>query len=103
MEMKELNNIVELIQAIKDGDRSAFTELVRKYQNVAYASACALLKDFDLARDAVQESFLTVFYQLHKLERIEAFPGWPNKIVTYACYRIIRKRDNRNNLESKDT
>jgi RNA polymerase sigma factor (sigma-70 family) len=101
--MKELNNNVELIQAIRDGDSSAFTELVRRYQHVAYASACALLKDFDLAHDAVQESFLTAYYQLHRLKQPEAFPAWLNKIVMYACHRIIRKRSNHNSTEPQES
>lgn len=101
--MRELNDNVELIQAIRDGDSSSFTKLVRRYQHVAYASAYALLKDFDLAHDAVQESFLTAYYQLHRLERPEVFPAWLNKIVTYACYRILRKRDSRNSPEAQES
>ena len=85
------NDYVELINAIRSGDSNSFTVLVRKYQNVAFASACALLRDFDLAHDAVQESFLTVFYQLYRLERPESFPAWLNKIVRYKCYRIRRQ------------
>jgi len=92
MEKRKPNENARLVEATRDGDCSAFTRLVRKYQTIAYASACIMLKDFDLAHDAVQESFLTAYYQLHRLKRPEAFPAWLNKIVKFACHRILRQR-----------
>jgi len=97
------NDYVKLITAIRNGESGAFTKLVRRYQQVTYASACTLLKDFDLAQDAVQESFLAAYYQLHRLERPEAFPAWLNKIVRYTCYRIIRRRSNQRSIESQES
>ena len=73
---KNHSELADLIQATRTGDEKAFTRLVRRYQHLAHACACSLLNDFDLAQDAVQESFLIVYYQLHKLERTEAFPAW---------------------------
>ncbi len=90
---KKHSELIRLVQATLTGDKKAFTELVGLYQNFAYASACALLKDENLAQDAVQESFLTVYYQLRTLKKIEAFPAWLHKIVKYSCYRILRKQN----------
>jgi len=87
----------ELVQATKTGDHSAFARLVSKYQQSAYSYACIMLRDFDLAHDAVQEAFLSAYYQLHKLKHPEAFPAWLNKIVKFACHRMIRRRDFRSN------
>jgi RNA polymerase sigma factor (sigma-70 family) len=97
MNPKNQTETARLIEATREGDEKAFTKLVQMYQNLAYASACSLLKDPDLAQDAVQESFLSVYYKLHKLQSFDSFPAWLNTIVKYACYRIIRKyRDSRN-------
>ena len=90
--------LVRLIQATLTGDEKAFTELVNSYRHFAYATACSLLKDENLAQDAVQESFLTVYYQLHKLKKIETFPAWLNTIVKFSCYSIFRKQNSMNNV-----
>ena len=84
--------LVRLIEATRSGDEKAFAELVRRYQDLAYALSCSMLGDPDLAQDAVQESFLTAYYQLHKLRQMEAFPNWLYSIVKHTCHRILRCR-----------
>ena len=67
------------------GDVAAFSELVRRYQDVAFASAYARLGDRQLAEDAVQEAFLTAFRQLDQLRNEAAFPAWLRSIVHRQC------------------
>jgi RNA polymerase sigma factor (sigma-70 family) len=81
-----------LVSGTRQGDERAFEELVRIYQNLAYGYAFALLKDLYLAQDAVQDSFLAAYYQLHSLKEIAAFPGWLRGIVRHKCLRILRKQ-----------
>lgn len=81
-----------LIDQIKTGDLYAFTELVRRYQDLAFGYAYAILGDFHLAQDAAQEAFVVTYADLGKLRDPEAFPGWLRGIVRYQCGRILRKR-----------
>jgi RNA polymerase sigma factor (sigma-70 family) len=81
-----------LIYRVRAGDVCAFTELVRRYQGMAFAYAFSLLQDFQLAEDAAQEAFLTVYAELRSLQEPEAFPGWLRGIVRHCCQRIRRKR-----------
>ena len=48
----------ELIERARRGDASAFEELVRRYEEIAYRTAYLVIGDADEARDAAQDGFL---------------------------------------------
>jgi RNA polymerase sigma factor (sigma-70 family) len=68
----------------------AFCELVRIFQDMAYACAYAVLGDFCLAQDAAQEAFVSAWQKLGQLRQPEAFPGWFRRIVLTECNRLAR-------------
>ncbi|CAN5454762.1 hypothetical protein BH10CHL1_BH10CHL1_06180 [soil metagenome] len=68
----------------------AFSEIVRRFQDLAFACAYAVLGDFHLAEDAAQEAFLTAWRHLDQLRQPEAFPGWFKRIVLTQCNRLTR-------------
>lgn len=70
----------------------AFGEIVRSFQNMAYACAYAVLGDFQLAEDAAQEAFITAWQKLRQLHQPEAFPGWFRRIVLTECNRLTRRK-----------
>jgi RNA polymerase sigma factor (sigma-70 family) len=78
------------IDKIKNGDAVAFTGLVRQYQNLAFAYAFSILKDFHRAQDAAQEAFVVAYYHISQLQDPEAFPGWLKGIVRNHCHRQLR-------------
>ncbi len=66
----------------------AFSVIVRAFQDMAYACAYAVLKDFHLAEDAAQEAFIPAWQKLHQLREPKAFPGWFRRIVRSECNRL---------------
>ena len=70
--------------------QEAFCELVRMFQDMAYACAYAVLGDFCLAQDAAQEAFISAWQKLNQLRQPEAFPGWFRRIVLTECNRLTR-------------
>jgi len=70
--------------------QEAFCELVRIYQDMAYACAYAVLGDFYMAEDAAQEAFISAWQKLSQLRQPEAFPGWFRRVVLTECSRLIR-------------
>jgi RNA polymerase sigma factor (sigma-70 family) len=68
----------------------AFGELVRLFQDMAFACAYAVLCDFHLAEDAAQEAFVAAWLKLGQLREPEAFPGWLRRIVLTECNRLTR-------------
>jgi len=75
-----------------DDRLAAFGAIVRRYQDMAYGCAYALLGDFHLAEDAAQEAFVAAYRQLPKLRTPEAFPAWFRRIVQTQCNRITRRK-----------
>ena len=86
----QTRSITSLITKAQGGDISAFTLLVRRHQDMAFAYAYSILGDFHSAEDAAQEAFLCVHAGLHTLRAPEAFPGWLRGIVRHQCHRLLR-------------
>ena len=72
--------------------QQAFDQIVRRFQDLAFACAYSVLGDFGLAEDAAQEAFLTAWRHLDQLRTPEAFPGWLKRIVLTQCHRQTRGR-----------
>lgn len=87
--MTELRLLVEAAQA---GDRTAFGEIVTRFQDMAFAGAYALLGDVQSAQDAAQEAFWEAYRNLTKLREPAAFPGWFQRIVVGRAYRELRRQ-----------
>ena len=71
--------------------RDAFGELVRHFQDAAFAYAFAMLRERTAAEDAVQAAFLNAWLHRHELLEPAAFGGWLRTIVRTECHRIIRR------------
>jgi len=83
---------VELIQKTLYGETDAFGELVRKYQDIVYATALHRIKDFDIAKDVAQDTFLEAYKNLHTLREPASFHSWLYSITLHQCNRWQRKQ-----------
>ena len=87
MNEKEL---VSLVAASRSGDMDSYATIVRRFQDMAYGYAYAILGDFHLAEDVAQEAFVETYFNLSRLQDASAFPGWFRQIVRYKCSRFVR-------------
>ena len=85
-------NDVDLIRQVLDGDQSAFTALVNKYQKSVHALVWRKIGDFHIAEELTQDVFLKVYKRLSTLKRPELFPGWLYVIATRDCVSWLRKK-----------
>ena len=69
------------VVAAQDGDKEAFSEVVKRCQDMAYGIAYAMLGDTGLAQDAAQEAFIAAYLNLAALREPAAFPGWFRRVV----------------------
>ena len=86
-------NDVDLIQRVLDGDQSAFTALVNKYQKSVHALVWRKIGDFHIAEEITQDVFLKVYKRLSTLKRPELFRGWLYVIATRDCVSWLRKKE----------
>jgi len=70
--------------------QESFREIVTRFQDLAYACAYAVLRDFWLAEDVAQQAFITAWQKLDQLRNPEAFPGWFRRIVLNECHPLTR-------------
>ena len=75
----------ELIERARRGDREAFGQLAAGEVDRLHAIARLVLRDPDLADDAVQEALVRCWRQLPKLRDIERFDGWLYRILMRAA------------------
>lgn len=76
------------------GDRSAFNELVARYQSAAYGLALRMLGDPDAAADVTQDAFFSAFRNIRAF-RGGTFRAWLLRIVSNGCYDYWRAQRRR--------
>jgi RNA polymerase sigma-70 factor (ECF subfamily) len=83
-----------LVRNAREGDMPAFGEIVRRYQNIVFATAFQILRDRPLAEDVAQEAFVKAFQSLHDLRMESSFPPWLRKIARNLAF-VARKEQRR--------
>ncbi len=85
----------ELINRAKRGDHDAFAELVDGALRRLDAAARLILRDPDLAQDAVQESLIRAWRDLPGLRDPDRFDAWLNRLMVNASLDLLRRRRRR--------
>jgi RNA polymerase sigma factor (sigma-70 family) len=90
---KLLNN--DLILRCQTGlrpDRTAFAELMRRYQGHVDKILYHLAPDWQDRADLAQEVWIRVYRNIKRLNEPEKFRGWLSRIATNLFYDELRKR-----------
>src|SRR3954452_22317197 len=77
------------------GDHDAFAVLAGRFVARLDAAARLILRDPDLARDAVQEGFIGAWRNLPTLRDPDRFEAWLRRLVVRACIDALRHRGRR--------
>ena len=81
-----------LVDRAKRGDDEAFDALARTVGDRCMAIAHRILRDGDLAEDAVQAALIIAWRELRTLRDPERFEPWLHRILTNECYAAARRR-----------
>jgi RNA polymerase sigma-70 factor, ECF subfamily len=81
-----------LVDRAKQGDIEAFDALARTAGDRCMAIAHRILRDADLAEDAVQAALITAWRELKSLRDPDRFEPWLHRILTHECYAQARHR-----------
>lgn len=82
----------ELIEKCKKGDLGSFTKVVDQVSPFVFSVAFRLTGDEETARDIVQETMVTVWQKINRINTPESFKTWLYRITTNKCYDLLRKR-----------
>lgn len=81
-----------LVAAARTGDAAARARLVAAWQPRLIGHAWRLTGDTEMAREAVQDSWVEILKRLTTLRDEMAFPAWARRIVTRRCARLGGRR-----------
>lgn len=76
----------------KQGDQTAFAELVREHQAMVYSLARNFVRDAAIAEDLAQEVFLHLFRNLAAIESPAHLKFWLRKVTGHRCIDFSRKQ-----------
>lgn len=81
-----------LVGFAQAGDTASFETLVRRHIDRMYAVARLMLRDTDLAEDAVQGALVRAWRDLRSLHDAARFEAWLHKLLVRSCYDEARRK-----------
>jgi RNA polymerase sigma-70 factor (ECF subfamily) len=82
---------LDLINRFKDGDTSAFEEIVLKYQDKIYNLCRHMLQNAHDAEDAAQDVFVKAYQNLNRFKPEASLLTWLYRIAINTCIDYRRK------------
>jgi RNA polymerase sigma-70 factor (ECF subfamily) len=82
---------LNLVAQAQQGDRSAFSELVRRHREGMVNIVYRMCGDTNLAEDAAQEAFIKAWQRLHQYKPHAPFKNWLYRIATNTALDAIRR------------
>jgi RNA polymerase sigma-70 factor, ECF subfamily len=93
----ETAEVSRLVRLTLRGDRTAFEQIIIRYESRVMTLAVRLLGSRDDAPDAAQEVFLRAFKYLHRVDPGKPLDPWLFRIAVNVCRDLMRRRAQRQN------
>jgi len=79
-----------LVVRAREGDVTAFEDLVRRYRVPVYRIAVRILPDTCQAADTAQDAFVTAWRRLYEVKAEQAFAAWLYRITVTRALSTLR-------------
>ncbi|MHC1766711.1 MAG: sigma-70 family RNA polymerase sigma factor [Verrucomicrobiia bacterium] len=91
-----------LVQRAKQGDLSAYDQLVRMYQERIYATIYHMTANHEDANDLAQEAFIKAFRALKSFKGDSSFFTWVYRIAINKTINFLKQRKKRAQMSLND-
>jgi RNA polymerase sigma factor (sigma-70 family) len=78
------------VKMAQRGSKEAFAGLIRHYEWIMYRVAKSILRQDEDCADAIQETILKAYRQLHTLRDPRLFKAWIMRILVNQCRTILK-------------
>lgn len=94
----------ELVRRFKDGDREAYAEIVRRYQDRVFTLCLKWMGDRQVAEEVAQDVFLALYRSLERFRGDAQLSTWVYRVVINHCKnrRLYRRRRHMEQHEALD-
>jgi RNA polymerase sigma-70 factor (ECF subfamily) len=92
----------ELVKRARQGDLSAYDDLVRRYQERIYATLYHMTSNHEDANDLAQEAFIKAFQALKTFKGGSSFYTWVYRIAVNKTINFHKQRKNRSHMSLND-
>ena len=90
--VSETATVSRLVRAAQAGDRSAFGQLVERFQSMVFAIALRRLRNYAEAQELSQDVFVQALQKIDQLQNPVCFGGWLRSIThRMAINRAVRR------------
>lgn len=79
------------LQNIINGDKESFKKLYDEHIDKALRTAMIITKNREMAKDAVQETFIRVYINISSYDISKPFEPWFYRILINECNRLLKK------------
>jgi RNA polymerase sigma-70 factor (ECF subfamily) len=92
----------DLVKQAREGDLSAYDELIKRYQERIYATIYHMTSNHEDANDLAQESFIKAYSALKSFKGGSSFYTWLYRIAVNKTINFLKQRKNKYHLSLND-
>jgi len=92
----------EIVEMTREGEPEAYTELVRRYQDKLLRYTGSIIKNNEMAEDAVQNTFIKAYENLQGFNTGKKFSSWIYRIAHNEAVNKIKKNERKSPVSLKD-
>lgn len=81
-----------LIKKAKQGDKEALVQLIMAQKKDFYKLAYLYMKNENDALDALQDTIVILYENMHKLKKEVAFYSWSKTILVNCCKKLLKEK-----------
>ncbi|NCU36785.1 sigma-70 family RNA polymerase sigma factor [Candidatus Falkowbacteria bacterium] len=92
LKLAETENIVDLVNRCRKGDKSAQHRLYLNYADAMFAICKRLVVSIEDAEDILQDAFVIAFTRIDNLKDERKFGGWLKTITVNECLNFLKHK-----------
>lgn len=84
--------VVRLVKKAKKGSKEALLQLIMNQRDDYYRLALTYMGNENDAMDAMEEMIVSLYMNIHQLQKEAAFYSWSKTILVNGCKQMLKKR-----------